>query len=366
MERKLGNFEVINSLMMMSIADIVRTSAGILIKDVNSASLLNSILISIIGIFITFIMCKLSKNFIGKDLLSISEYLGGKVLKTFLGFGFVCYFILILALFLRQTADAMQIIYYPLTHIIFIIALLSIASGIIASFGNNSIFKATSLIVPFIYTAIFLIFIGNTKNFIFDNMFPILGDGIVPSFIKGLTNIFTFSGLSYLFFFPPKLKKPEEITKIGLIFSILNGIYIIFCVSDILFLFTDAVNHSQLPPLYISVRYIEFGTFFQRMDAAFVFLCVLGLISALNINLYFILDILKNITNLSDSKPLIFPCLLTSFGIALGLKQDSTLNFLENQLSKGLFIIFTFVLPLIILIGAIIKKKLKNINKFDI
>ena len=34
MERKLGNFEVINSLMMMSIADIVLTSAGILIKDV--------------------------------------------------------------------------------------------------------------------------------------------------------------------------------------------------------------------------------------------------------------------------------------------------------------------------------------------
>ena len=359
MERKLGNFEVISSLIMLSIADIVLTSSGILIKEVNSASLLTTFLISILGIFITFIMCKLSKNFIGKDLLNISEYLGGKILKTIVGFGFVIYFILILALFLRQTSDAMQLIYYPLTHIIFIIALLSIATGIIASFGNNSIFKATSLIVPFLYTAIFLIFIGNTKNFNIDNMFPILGDGFNQSFIKGLTNIFTFSGLSYLFFFPSKLKKPEEITKIGLIFSILNGIYIIFCVTDILFLFSDAMNHSQLPPLYISVRYIEFGTFFQRMDAAFIFLCVLGLISALNINLYFILEILKNITNISDSKPLIFPCLLTSFGIALGLKQESTLDFLENSFSKILFIVFTFVVPLIVFIGAIIKKKFK-------
>ena len=359
MERKLGNFEVISSLIMLSIADIVLTSSGILIKEVNSASLLTTFLISILGIFITFILCKLSKKFIGKDLLNISEYLGGKVLKTIVGFGFVIYFILILALFLRQTSDAMQLIYYPLTHIIFIIALLSIATGIIASFGNNSIFKATSLIVPFLYTAIFLIFIGNTKNFNIDNMFPIFGDGFNQSFIKGLINIFTFSGLSYLFFFPSKLKKPEEITKIGLIFSILNAIYIIFCVADILFLFSDAINHSQLPPLYISVRYIEFGTFFQRMDAAFVFLCVLGLISALNINLYFILEILKNITNLSDSKPLIFPCLLTSFGIALGLKQDSTLDFLENVFSKILFIVFTFVVPLILFIGAIIKKKFK-------
>ena len=357
MESKLRNFEVINSLIIMSIADIVLTSAGILIKDVKSASLLTAILISILGVFITFIMCKLSKNFIGKDLLDISESLGGKALKIIVGFGFVIYFTLILALFLRQTADAMQLIYYPLTHIIFIIALLSIATGIIAIFGNNSIFKAVSLIVPFLYFAIFLIFVGNTKNFNFDNMFPILGDGFNSSFIKGLTNIFTFSGLSYLFFFPSKLKKPEEITKIGLIFSILNGIYIIFCVIDILFLFSDAINHSQLPPLYISVRYIEFGTFFQRMDAAFIFLCVLGLISALNINLYFILDILKKITNLSDSKPLIFPCLLTSFAIALGLQQDSTLDFLENNLSKALFIVFTFIVPLVIFIGAIIKKK---------
>ena len=360
MERKLGNFEVISSLIMLSIADIVLTSSGILIKEVNSASLLTTFLISILGIFITFILCKLSKNFIGKDLLNISEYLGGKVLKTIVGFGFVIYFILILALFLRQTSDAMQLIYYPLTHIIFIIALLSIATGIIASFGNNSIFKATSLIVPFLYTAIFLIFIGNTKNFNINNMFPIFGNGFNQSFIKGLTNIFTFSGLSYLFFFPSRLKKPEEITKIGLIFSILNGVYLIFCVADILFLFSDAMNHTQLPPLYISVRYIEFGTFFQRMDAAFIFLCVLGLISALNINLYFILEILKNITNLSDSKPLIFPCLLTSFGIALGLKQDSTLDFLENSLSKILFIVFTFVVPLIIFIGALIKKNIKN------
>ena len=356
MERKLGTFEVVNSLLIMSIADIVLTSCSVLLKKINSASLLNACLVSIIAIVLAFIMCKLSKKFEGHDLLDISEYIGGKPLKIVVGFGFVGYFILVLAFFLRQTSEAMQLIYYPLTHIVFIIALLSLATGIIATFGNNSIFKATSLIVPIIFTAIFLIFIGNTKNFNFDNMFPVFGDGIFPSFVKGLTNVFTFTGLSYLFFFPPKLKNPENITKIGLTFSILNGIYLIFCVSDILFLFNDAITHSQLPPLYISVRYIEFGTFFQRMDAAFIFLCVLGLISALNINLYFILEIIKKITNISDSKPLIFPCLLTAFGLALNVKQDSTISFVEDTLAKILFILFAIIIPLLILIVAIIKK----------
>ena len=62
MEKKLRNFEVINSLIIMSIADIVLTSAGTLVKEINSASLLNAVLISILGIIITFIMCKLSRR----------------------------------------------------------------------------------------------------------------------------------------------------------------------------------------------------------------------------------------------------------------------------------------------------------------
>lgn len=357
MERKLGDFEAISSLMMISIADIVLTSARVLIKTCDSASLINSVVISIVAIIFTFTICTLSKHFIGQNLLDIAEFLGGKFFKIILGFGFIFYYTLLLTLLVKQTSDAMQIIYYPLTHIIFIIALLCISAGIIAFLGNESIFKATSLVLPFIYFAIFLIFIGNVKNFKLNNIFPLLGNGISQTFIVGLNNIFTFTGLSYLFFLPPILKKPERITKIGLVLTVFNSIYMIFCVANIFLLFNDAVNHSELPPLYIAVRYIEFGSFFQRLDAAFIFLCVLGLISALNINLYFILNILKQITNVSDSKPFIFPCLLSIFGAVLSLKQNSILIFLEDIFSKILFIIFAISIPFFIIVAGIIKKK---------
>ena len=357
MENKLENIEAIMCLMMITIANIVLTSSRILIKSTGSASLLNAIYISLVAIILTVILCLLSKQFIGKGLLDISEFLGKKPLKIIISFSYVAYFLLQIGLFLKKMADALQIIYYPLTHIVFIIALFCIACGIIASLGNNSLFKTMVLLVPFLYLAVILIFMGNSKNFTFRNIYPLLGNGVQATFLGGLSNIFSFTGLIYLLFLPPKLKHPEKITKIGLIFITFAGIYLLFCIASIIFLFGNVLNHADLPPLYLSVRYIEFGTFFQRLDAAFIFICVLGFICALNINLFFTLDILKQTLNLSSNKPLIAPCLLASLAIALSIKKNSTLDFLEDNASKILYIIFAIAIPLLILIAGIIKKK---------
>lgn len=355
--QKLENIEAISCLVMMSVANIVLISGQTLINSCDSSSLLNVLYVSIIAIFFTFIFCVLLKQFLGQDILQISEFLAGKPLKTIIGFSFVGCFLLRVGIFLKKMSDAMQTIYYPLTHVVFIITLFCIACGVIGTLGNNSIFKSMVIIVPVLYSTVIFIFAGNAQNFRFENIYPILGNGLSPTFLAGFTNIYSFTGLGYLFFLPPKLKKPDKITKIGLTFGIFMGIYLLICVASILLIFGNTLKNSELPPLYISVRYIEFGTFFQRLDAAFIFLCVLGFILALNINIYFVQAILKDITNISDTKSLIAPCLLTSLGIALWIKKGSTLELLEDMVSKGLFIFFAIVVPFIILISAYIKKK---------
>ena len=355
--QKLENIEAISCLLMMSVANIVLIASQVLINTCDSSSLLNSLYVSIIAIFFTFILCILLKQFLGQNILGISEFLAGKPLKTIIGFSYILCFLLRIGVFLKKMSDSMQTVYFPLTHIVFIITLFCIASGIIATLGNNSLFKSMVLIVPILYSTVVFIFMGNSQNFRFENIYPILGNGISPTFLVGFTNIYAFTGLGYLLFLPPKLKRPDKITKIGLISSILMGIYLLICIASILLIFSNALRNSELPPLYISVRFIEFGTFFQRLDAAFIFLCVLGFIFSLNINLFFIQDIIKDITNISNTKLLIPPCLLTSLGIALWIKKGSSLEFLENNISKALYIIFAILLPLIILILALIKKK---------
>lgn len=357
MERKISNYEAICGFLIISIANLVLTSGKILIKSEKSASILNSLFVSILALLIFLIMSKYLKKFNGKNLIDLSEILGGKYFKFLIGFLYIVYFFIRYAIFLRKIGDAMQLIYYPLTHIVFIIALITISSGIVSSIGNNSIFKSTSILLPLIYSTIILIFIGNSKNFNFNNIFPILGNGLSETFLSGSSNIFVFNGLIYLYFIPHKLKNPEKIQKIGIIFWFFNFIYLLFCISDIVLLFNNVTNHSELPPLYMSVRYIEFGTFFQRLDSAAIFIYILGLLCTLAINLTITLDIIKQITNISNTKPLLYPCLLISFSIALSLNPNTVVEIFENQISKALYIILVIIIPLFIFIFTTLKQK---------
>ena len=115
--------------------------------------------------------------------------------------------------------------------------------------------------------------------------------------------------------------------------------------------------------VYVSVLSIEFGAFFERLDSMFMLLCILVFVPVLSLNAYVVLDIFKNITNISNSKPLIFAYLLAIFGVMMCYKLNSTILFLETTLSKILFIALGIILPFVILILANVKKRIIGGNK---
>ena len=123
---------------------------------------------------------------------------------------------------LRNFCEGLKVIYYPFTNIIYIILLFIIAIAITNKLGFNSTIKTTALIFPFIMLSIILLFVGNLKNFSFEKLFPILGDGFKSTFILGLSNIGAFSGISYLYFLPPLLKDPSKFKKISILSIILS------------------------------------------------------------------------------------------------------------------------------------------------
>ena len=228
---------------------------------------------------------------------------------------------------------------------------------------NNSLFKFSVLILPVILASVFLIFIGNGKNFNFQNIFPILGNGIESTFFSGLSNIYAFYGIAYLFFIPNKLKHPEKIQKITLISIIISALFLLTSSANILLLFGRKFSNTEFFPLYVSVLSIEFGAFFERLDSMFMLLCILVFVPVLSLNAYVVLDIFKNITNISNSKPLIFAYLLAIFGVMMCYKLNSTILFLETTLSKILFIALGIILHFVILILANVKKRIIGGNK---
>ena len=162
MKEKITNFEAVSFLLILSIAGIVLSTNKILITESKSASILNVIYITFLALILVYIICLLSKKFLGQDLLDISEFLGGRTLKNIVGIVFLCYITFRIATLLRIISITMQNVYYPMTHILFIIALFCLTAAIICNLKSSSLFKTNSFVFVIIFISMFLIFMYET------------------------------------------------------------------------------------------------------------------------------------------------------------------------------------------------------------
>ena len=360
MREKIGNKEAIIFIITLILNGIVLNTNKLIIESCNSASIINAIYVSLLAIIFVYIICLLFKKFPSSNLLDISKFLGGKTLQFIVGSIYICYLGFITAVLLRKMCDCLQIIFFNMTDIVFIVMLFVISSAIIVRLDKGGIFKATLVVFPVIAGIIVLVFIGNTRNFSIDNIYPILGNGLNSTFISGSTNLIAFAGISYLYFLPGYLANPEKFKKIAVSSVIFSGIFLIIITASVLLMYNKTLTSSELFPFYMAVRYIEFGTFIQRMDSTFLLISCIAFICYMAINTTVCTNIFKKITNLSDNKPIIYPYLLYIFALSVCIRNNPRLDFLESTVFKYLFFIIPVAFTLIILILANFKKMISK------
>lgn len=353
---KIGNFEAVAVILTIIINHSFLNLPKAIIDNQKSSTLLNLLYVSTIAILITIAVIKLFKNFPGFDIIDISDYLGGKVLKIILGILYFLFYLLAASTLLRSFCDNLKILYYPVSRIIFILFLFILALMINGNFNFNSLIRANMFIIPFVIMSILFLFFTNVKNFSFDRIFPILGYGIQPTFINGISNLFAFGGLTFIYFIPQNLKNPENFKNIALTAIILSALYLILSTSTIFFMFSSFAGIDEEMPLFNAVRYIEFGTFFQRLDAIFLLIWIMSLISYLTISTRLALNVFKKITNIKSEKSLVSPIGLLVLAISLCLYSSPIVHFFENYLYKYLFFVLVIFISLSILIFANLKK----------
>ena len=355
---KIGTVEAIALILSVLAPFTVISLSRTFINETKTSSLINIFYITIIALFITLLICKLFSKFPGFDIIDISNYLGGTIFKSIVGFIFIFYFIITSAMLLRNFCEGLKVIYYPFTNIIYIILLFIIAIAITNKLGFNSTIKTTALIFPFIMLSIILLFVGNLKNFSFEKIFPIWGDGFKSTFILGLSNIGSFSGISYLYFLPPLLKDPSKFKKISILSIILSGLFIFICVATLLFMFSIYISTDEIMPLFSVSRYIEFGNFFQRFESLFLLIWTIAFCCYLSISFKFSTYIFKKIFNLKDSSQLIYTFALLMFMLALLPKNYSICSFFEIYIYRYISIAI-IILGIVLLLLSNLKKKKK-------
>ena len=355
---KIGSKEAIALLVTIAFNHIIINMTKDIIDLTASASLLNILYIGIIAIIFTSIICYFLNKFPTFDLVDISNYLGGKFLKWVIGLLFIAYFIFFAGNLLHMFSTCLQIIYFPYTKQ-FYIALFFIISGICACImRHNAIYRSTLIIFPFIVISTLFLFLSDIQFFNVEKMYPIFGNGIYTTFFTGITNMFAFQGLAYILFTPPLLKEPAKIKKVAITSVILSCIFLLICVATVLFIFNGFLDTDELLPLFSAVKYIEFGSFFQKLDSIFVLIWILSFASYLGITIKFSSSILRKLTNFQDDSIFIFVVGILLFIASIWQKNYVISTFLANTVHKYVFFCLVVGISLLILISATFKKKI--------
>jgi len=352
LKSKLGTVESIMLIVTIVVAHTMLSLPRNLLVSTKSATIINLIYVSIIAIFISYLIFKLLKKFPALDIIDISEIIGGKIFKNIIGIIFISYFIISASMLLRNFCECLKVVYYPMTDITFILLAFIIAVCVANKLDFSATLKTNLIIIPFVLFSMIFLFFANAKSFTPERIFPILGDGIFNTFITGIGNIVSFSGIVFIYFIPPYLKEPEKLKKIALISTGLSATYLILSVSTILFMFSSFIISNEVAPLYNAARHIEFGKFFQRLESIFLLFWILSFACYLSIITKFSMNIFKKITNIKTKKPLIDIFGLLIFAIALFPDTFAASQYFETKIYPYLVLSIVFALGITILILA--------------
>ena len=162
---KIGNIEAIMMILTIVISHTILSLSRNLVANMKSAVIINIIYITFIALLIGYFIYKLLKKFPGSDIIDISEFLGGKILKNIIGIIFITYFIFSASILLRNFCEGLKIIYYPQTNIIFIILFFIISISLTNNLSFGTTLRTNLIIIPIVLFSIIFLFVANFKNF---------------------------------------------------------------------------------------------------------------------------------------------------------------------------------------------------------
>ena len=352
---KIGYVEAIALITIVMINKIILNTPKDIIAKTGTSSCLNVIYISIIAIIIAIVISKLFKKFPGHDILDISQFLGGNFLRFIIGAAYIFLLIILTSSIIKSLSETLRTIYFKNSPILYITLFFIVTSIICNRYSIKVIAKANLIIAPIIFLSIMIILASSIRNFMPERIFPVLGYGVNQTFLSGLTNIFSYSGLLYLLFLPPLLDKPDKFKRMSVVAITISSIYLLLSVACLLLSLSFTMHSDESFSLYVLTRNLVYGRFIQRVDAIFILVWIIAILSYINIPISLCIYIFKKLTNISDTNSFNYSLNLLILALCIIPVKYAVFAKVLTPIVQNYFLVLFFVVSLPILIFANIK-----------
>ena len=357
---RIGFVESISLTLIVIISHILLNLPNEILGSTASSGPLNVIYITILAVILFLVFNKLFSPFQGKDILDVAEFVGGNILKKVVSIIYTLYFIFVCGILLLNFANTLKTVYLqdmPTSLICLVFILIALIAN---QFGFKNVSRINAIILPFIVVAILIIFFALSVRFVPERFFPVLGYGVNNTFILGATNVFAFGEIILLLLMRSSYKDPKDVKRNGLTSVISSGIILFLSVTSLILIFPFATGGEGILSIYMITRSIQFGTFFQRIDAFFILIWVLTFFSYLSVVFAFILRITNKNLRMQKSNIPTFIVGLGVFIVTLIPQNIAQIRFAENVIYKYACLIIVFGMSFVILLLGYLKKNKKG------
>lgn len=303
------------------------------------------------GLFFFAILFFLTKRLLRADSESIffsAKKAFGSLGKYSLFLLFFIYLFVSSAFLVNEFSSFSKLVAFPLSPKWFISIFFVLAASIAALSSPDSLGKLFALFIPLSFLIISFFLVTVLFESRTENLFPILGTAenfTLPNFSSCLL---VFSDILLIF-----LLNPQGGTKAAPK-AILRSFILGFAIVILLILTYTAkipypLSKDETFPLYLLVKEVYYGRFFQRIDA--IVLLVSSIWGMLNLGLNFclLIGLIKDMFDIKNRFAVVFPISVSVFFAALflssALEQFSQLLLATSAilLFAGLFILSIFI-----------------------
>ncbi len=307
---KEGKFGPAEAIILLAVSDVARVFLPYprhLIELGGPAAWMSPIggfAIAMVGVYMMSLILKKNPD---NTIIEITEEAFGPALGITFNLLITAFFISVCFLFIREFSEALIIAALPETPIS-VLATAYLAIGLLGAYlGIEAIARATRFTYIYIFGGIVLLLLTLSPQWNFDNLFPVLGNGIFPVFGLG-----TFSSAAVTEIILAAVLV-QAIGGAGLYMRInFFAALIAFTILSVLLAVSvltigQDISIETTLPFYRLSRNIFLGRFFQRIEA--IFIIIWSIVGALKIalTLYGAAVSLGRTLKLPDYRPLIWP-----------------------------------------------------------
>jgi len=354
---KISSLQMAIMMYPAIVATAILSVPSITAKYAKTDLWLSPILASFIGYMTVYIAYKLHQLYPKQTVIQFSEQIIGRFAGKLIGFLFLFFYIQIAGHMLRQYAEFVVDSFLVNTPISLIMALMALLCSFIVRGGLEVLGRAAQLFFPIFTLPLLLLIILVFPDFEFKNIFPILGEGIMPPIKGAIVPGGWFTEFFLITFLLPFLADQKKGMKYGMmtVFVVMMTLVVVNLI--VLFILGSATP-TKFYPLMSIARYISLGGFFEHLESAVMAIWVVGAFIKISVFYYGIALGTAQWLNLSDYRPIVWPLgiLLVIFSF-WSLPSTVELHKYSVETFPFLGLLIQMIIPLCLLGIAVARKR---------